>query len=167
MGVDAESPHELLDVAAVVVCHAPIGPERDPPERPLEMTDRRHRHRVDHLLVKLWVGLGWPEPTLGEQVRVVELNGMVEDAARRVEIDHLDVLPHRPRCKLLPGNLDDDLVEGRRIEADGETWIESQDPQPANHGSGDPGGLQIALQDGHTAASGGYGTALSPSVSSM
>ena len=52
---------ELPDEAAVVVLVAGIGPrppQDRPPERPLEVLDRLHRDRVDHLLVELRIALG-------------------------------------------------------------------------------------------------------------
>jgi hypothetical protein len=56
-------------------------PDDRPAEGPLEGPDRPHRHRVDHLLVRLEVHLGRLEPAGEEDVRGVEVHAGIGDRA--------------------------------------------------------------------------------------
>jgi hypothetical protein len=138
--VDPQAPHELVAVAFPGP-HRAIGPERHAAERALEMTNRRHRHGIDHLLVKLRIGLRGGEAVLGEQVRMIEIDRMIEDAAGRIVVDHFDVFAHRTRLEILPRNLGHDFVETGGVELRGQARIESEDAQPPAGGRTNRGGV--------------------------
>ena len=126
--VDAQPSHELPVVLAFRPPHAPISPERLAAKGTLKVLDRGHRDRVDHLLVKLGIRLGRRMPVSRKKVRIVEVDRIVEDAARRVDVDDLDVFPDRAGLELFPGDCDRDLVERRRRNARREARVESEYP---------------------------------------
>ncbi len=73
----------------------------DAAERPLEVLDRGHRDGVDHLLVELRVRLRGRQAVLRQQVRMVEIDRVVEDAAGRIDVDDLDVFADRARLEVV------------------------------------------------------------------
>ena len=85
--------------------------ERYAPEGPLEVADRGHRHRVDHLLVELRVALGRREAVLGQEERVVQVDRLVELLARRVVVDDLEVFADGTGLQRLPVDSVDDRID--------------------------------------------------------
>src|SRR5262245_32656048 len=70
-------------------------PECNPAERLFEVIDGLHRHRIDHLLMELRIGLGWRDSRLREDVAIVEVGRSVTALTRRIDIDDLDVFSNR------------------------------------------------------------------------
>src|SRR6266545_1010889 len=88
---------QLLDEGAVVgglVRVRPRAPEDGATEGALEVLDRPHRHGIDHLLVELRVALRRGPAILGEQARVVEVDGLVP-LARGVHVVNGEILADR------------------------------------------------------------------------
>jgi hypothetical protein len=99
--VDAKLAHELVyDTHAWLV--GSRRPQRAPAQRPLEVLDGRHGHRVNHLLVKLRRALRQWQSVLCQHERRVEVHRLVEAVAGRVVVDDLEVLALRSRFKLFP-----------------------------------------------------------------
>ena len=73
-----------------------VGPQRNPAQGALEVADGRHCHGIDHLLVELGFGLRWCQTVLRQELGIVEIDEMVEQSARRIDIDNFDVFSHRP-----------------------------------------------------------------------
>ena len=132
--VDAQSPHELPSVLAVGGPEPPVRPERHAPERPLEVPNRGHGDRVDHLLVELRIGLRRQQAVLREQVWVVEVHRSVDHVAGGIAVHDLDVLADRPGLKRLPGYLRGDLVDRRRFQLGRQARIEGEDAQTTGGG---------------------------------
>ncbi len=114
---------------AVSVAHEEGRRQRLAAQRPFEVPDRGHRHRVDHLLVELRVAFGRGQPVLRQQVRPVQVHRRVEAPARRVVVDDLEVLADRPRLEILPGHAEHRLVDQRRVELRGQARVERVGPQ--------------------------------------
>ena len=91
------------------------------------MADRRHRDRVDHLLVELRVALRRRQAVLRHDRAVVQVDRRVEAPLGRIVVDDLEVLADRagledvlPFVVALPGNASVDLVDPGRLELDAE-----------------------------------------------
>ena len=103
-------------------------------EGALEVADRPHRDRVDHLLPELRVAVGRRQPVLREEVRIVEVDRRMQRLASLVLVDDRDVFARRPGLELLPGDAQRRLVHHRRLEARGRAGIDSEDAQAAEDG---------------------------------
>jgi hypothetical protein len=99
-------------------------PQRDATERPLELADRGHRDGVDHLLMELRIPLRRTQTVLREHVRVVEVHRRIDHAARRIDVDHLDVFTRRAGLQVLPRQPDRDLVNRNGLQPQREAGIE-------------------------------------------
>src|SRR5262245_47695027 len=134
-------PRNVLLVPARLVAQLDVRelarrPERQPPERPLEVADRSHRDRVDHLLMELWIALRRRQTVLREDVRIVQVDRRVEAAAGRIAVNDLEILADRPGLQrvpaarvALPGHLQRDLVNSRGLQLDAEARVEGKDPE--------------------------------------
>ncbi len=141
VGINPQPPHEALFFPQRRVFLAPprlaLRPEDRPPERALEVTDRGHRHGIDHLLMKPRIALGRRQPVLREHLRIVEVYRRVKARARRIDIDHLHELADRPRRQVFPRHAEGHLIHHRRLELRGKARIESVTAQTAKgRGSG-------------------------------
>src|SRR3954469_3040266 len=85
--------------------HQPLGPQRPPAERELEVADGAHGDGVDHLLMELRLSLGWRQPVLSQQIWVFQVHRLVGRAARWIDIDHFKILAHRPGIEPLPWDI--------------------------------------------------------------
>ncbi len=126
VGVDAQPPHE--PIALVVVG---LRPEDAPPQGPLEVADGGHGHGVDHLLMELGVPLGGIEPALSEQETVLQVDRRIAAAAGRIDVHHLQVLPHRSRRQVLPRHLEGHLIDDRRVDLPVQAGVEGVDAEVA------------------------------------
>ena len=131
--IDAQPADELVVIGAGD--HV-IGPEHPAPERFFEPVNCRHRDRIDHLLVELGVGLRGLKPVLGQKVLAVQIDRLVEHAARGVEVDDLDVFPDRTVGKdggavivAFPRNVDGDFIDAPCGNLGAEAWVERVDPE--------------------------------------
>ena len=128
---------EPLDRLVVVALPA-RRPQDAPSQRTLERADRLHRHREDHLLVEARVPFGRGQPVLSEQVGVVEVDGIVELSADRIDIDHFEIVVDRsgPEFVLLaldfPGEIDRRHVDPGGIDPGRSLRIERIDPKLAD-----------------------------------
>ena len=136
--IDAQPRHVLLRRTCRRTCVAMRRPEREPAERALEVADRPHRDGVDHLLVELRVALRRRQAVLRDDRRVVEVDRLVEAAARRIVVDHLDVLADGAGlrgcpslCRRAPTGLASvtSLMPGR-LQLDADARVEGEDSQP-------------------------------------
>ncbi|MNC94034.1 hypothetical protein D3C83_107930 [compost metagenome] len=59
------------------------------------MIDGLHRDRIDHLLMELRVQLRWRQAVAGKDVRIIQVDGSVETAARRIVVDNFKIVPNR------------------------------------------------------------------------
>ena len=134
--IDPEPPHKGLAVTARCRVVLPLRrPERHAAERALEMADRRHRHRIHHLLVELRIGLRRRQPVLRQQLGVIKIDRGIDRIAGGVDVDHLDILADRPGLELLlPGNPDGHFGDADHIMLPGEAGIEGVDAQPPRRG---------------------------------
>ena len=75
-----------------------------------------------------WWNCGVPfarrQPALRQHVRIVEIDRFVEAAARRIDVDDLEVLADRSAVQRLPRHLERDLADRRRFQRGGETWVD-------------------------------------------
>ena len=87
-----------------------------------------------------WWNRGSPSetghPVLGQQVRVVQVDRRVEAPARRVVVDHLQVLADRARAGAVavgevPGEREHDRLGPQGVQVGGEQGVEREDPEPA------------------------------------
>jgi hypothetical protein len=105
--IDAQALHILgTQQLSVGLADDVLGPQGAPTERMLEASDGSHRHRIDHLLMELGIGLGRLETVLRQKVRMVEVDGSVAAPACRIDRrlrdtprpDRVgDPLPNEPR----------------------------------------------------------------------
>ena len=79
------------------------------------MADRGHGDRVDHLLMKLRIGLRGSKAVLSEQPRIRQVDRVIEGSAGRVPVDHLDIFADRPFLELLPWYLDGNFTDARHV----------------------------------------------------
>jgi len=105
-------------------------PERYAAQRPLEVADGGHGHRVHHLLVELRISLRGLQSVPRQQVGVLQVDGLVEAAAGGVEVHHLHVLAHRPGAQFLPGYLECQAVQHRRLHPRVQAGVERVHAQP-------------------------------------
>jgi hypothetical protein len=73
------------------------GAQGNAAQRTLEVADGSHRDRIDHLLVELRIALGRRQAVLSEKIWIVEIDRRIGHVACGIDIDHLDVLAHRPQ----------------------------------------------------------------------
>ena len=76
---------------------APAAEVQTPPERAIELLERTHGDRVDHLLVELRIRLGGLQAVLHGDVGVVQIHGPEPHRRRAggVHVDHLDAPPDK------------------------------------------------------------------------
>ena len=92
-------------------------PERDAAERLLEMPDRRHRDRVDHLLMELRVRLRRRQAVLGEHALVVQVDRLVETPLAGSASTTSMYSPTGPGLQVaFPRDRDRDLADAGRVE---------------------------------------------------
>src|ERR1700730_11143646 len=97
MRVDAQA----LDVSGafnnlpLVIAYEAGGPQRLAAERSFEPSDGAHRHRIVHLLMELRVRLRGRETVLAQEMGMIEIDGRIAAAARRIDVDHLDIFADR------------------------------------------------------------------------
>ena len=99
-------------------------------ERSLEVANRRHGDRVDHLLMELRVAFGRGQSVLREQIGVVQIHRRVEVIARRIVVDHLEIFAHRAGREVLPPGAKDNLVDEGRVHRGTCPGVEGVGAQP-------------------------------------
>ena len=146
VGVDAEPAREGGVVFLAPAATGPLlrfrpgivvgqRPEHRPPERALEVADRVHGHREDHLLVELRVALGRRQTVLRQEPGMVGIERLIERAAMLVVIDDLEVFVRRSETdRVLPAGFprqfDHRIVDDRRFQRDRSGGIERIDAHP-------------------------------------
>ena len=133
--------HLRRRLAALLVALEAGRPERHAAQGRPRTGGSCHRHRVGHLLVEPRVALGGRQAVLGQHVGVVQVDGRVEATARRVAVDHLDVLADRAGLELVavgefPGEFEGDLVGAEGVELGREQRVEREDAEPPDRAGG-------------------------------
>ena len=130
--VDAQPLHEVRVVLGAHVLGRRAGsPQRAAAQGALEVADGERGHGINHLLVELGRALGGREAVLGQEHQLVQVDGLVEALARRVDVDHLEVLAHRAGFELLPGDGEGQPADRRGLQALGEAGVHGVAAQPA------------------------------------
>jgi hypothetical protein len=136
VGVNPQSVDILVvDEMVVFVADQFRGPQGASSERPFKLADSCHRHRVDHLLVKLRVPLRWRDAVERQQIRIVEVHRVVETSGRWIEVDDFQVFAHRPfRQTFFPRHMKNGLVDPCRLEPGCQARVEGVNTEPAVRG---------------------------------
>ena len=71
------------------------------------------------------------EAVLCEQVRIVKVDGLVEATARRIDVDHFEILTNRPGRQFLPRHTERHLANWRGIELRRQGRVQAVPAQPA------------------------------------
>ena len=133
--IDAEAADEhRIVLAAPARRRRTVPPQAAAAERAFEVVDGQAGHGVDHLLVELRRAFTRRQPVLRQQAGIVEVHRLVEAAAGRVDVDHLQVLTDRAGRKGLPRHLEGELADHRRRELDREAGIAAVSAQAAERG---------------------------------
>jgi len=111
-------------------------------KRGLEAFQRFGCDGVHHLLVKARVGLGGVETFAQQQVRVVEIDRLVERLRAAVVIDDRETLADRTRLELFVAHADDEIV----AEQPPQRRVERVHFQRAFRGRAEFGGRRIQIR---------------------
>ena len=69
---------------------------------------------------------------------MIQVDRRVGDTARGIDVEHLEVLPARPRAETrLPWHGDGDLADAGQVELHREAGIEGEDAEASGDGRGD------------------------------
>jgi hypothetical protein len=100
----------------------------------------RHGDGIDHLLMETRVPLRGRKSVLRQKMDGVEVDGLIDGLAGRIHVEDFDIFPAGTGLqRLLPGQLDDGLVQHCGFKVRGGARVEGIDAQAAEwrvlHGS--------------------------------
>ena len=70
-------------------------------QRALEVLNRFHRYRVNHLLMEARIGFRGPQSGLGQHIGMVQIHWRVTAARGWIHVDHLQVLAGRAGLQVI------------------------------------------------------------------
>src|SRR5437588_2458384 len=123
MRINAQPRLERFPFAWALSFIAP-DPKNSPPERALEIADGCHCHRINKLLMKLRITFVGIEPVSADDARIVQVDWLVKRAARRIVVDHFEIVADRTRLKRFPWRAENNFVDLRGVELLRQDWIE-------------------------------------------
>jgi hypothetical protein len=86
--------------------------------------------------MELRIAFGGAQPILGQQIWIVEVDRRINHSARRIHVDHFEVLADRPGLEptrhrvAIPRHSDRDLLDRRGLQAKRKAGVERIDPKP-------------------------------------